>query len=101
MAKLGKCLVFYLKYQAEMYRLYWQPRETGDKPSVGGLKDKEQVLSMVKKVGDAALREAGAFLGLCAERIETHLQSICATQRIRRNVEEYWSVEWRLFPKKR
>ena len=62
MAKLGKCLVFYLKYQAEMDRLYWRPRETREEPSIEGLKDKDNVLSMIKRVGDAACREAADFV---------------------------------------
>jgi hypothetical protein len=101
MAKLGKCLVFYLKYPAEMDRLYWQPRETGKPAVTDGLKEKDNVMAMVKKVGDAACREAATFLGPCADRIQAHLDSIGIARRVRRNLEEWWSVYWRVSPKKR
>src|SRR5262245_22106096 len=100
MASLGKCLVFYFKYGAEMDRLYWQPRETAKEPSVDGVPDKERVLSMIERVGNAACREAGAFLEACAERIEPHLHTVAAARRIRRNLEQTWALEWRLSHKK-
>lgn len=100
MVKLGKCLVFYLKYPAEMNQLYWDPRETGEKPRLNGLKDSEKVMTMIESVGDAACREAAAFLETCAERIEPQLQSVGAAHRKRRNLETTWAMEWKLIPKR-
>ncbi|MBI3409334.1 MAG: hypothetical protein HY040_13400 [Planctomycetes bacterium] len=100
MAKLGRCLVFYLKYPAEMNRLYWDPRETDENPDVSGLSDAENVLPMIKRVGDAACHEAAALLDECIGRIEPQLQSIGNARRGRDNLERTWSVQWRLSPKK-
>src|SRR5438876_11799351 len=45
----------------QLQELYWRPRETREEPSIEGLKDKDNVLSMIKRVGDAACREAADF----------------------------------------
>jgi hypothetical protein len=100
MSKLGKCLVFCLKYPAEMDQLCWDPRETGEEPRVRGLKDRDKVLAMVKRVGDQANREAVAFLEVCAGRIEPHLESIATARRYGRSLEQTWQVQWQLLPKK-
>ena len=57
MANFGKCLLFYLKYPAEMDRLY----ET-DEPDVDDLPDAESLMERISIVGDTASREAAAKL---------------------------------------
>ena len=71
MAILGKCLLFYLKYPAEMERLY-EPEE----PKVEGLPDPDKLLQKIRRVGATASREAADFLELCAPRIEQHFRGI-------------------------
>jgi hypothetical protein len=56
---LGKCLLFYLKYPAEMERLY-----EAEKPNVKGLPNPDQILKKIKLVGDAASREAADLLSV-------------------------------------
>ena len=103
MANLGKSLVFYLKHAAEMERLYTPMSESDEKPKlqIDGVEDAQQVLSMVKRVGDAASREAGDFLNKCSKQIEEHLNSFGRAKRCRSKPEECWEVWWRLYPKKR
>src|SRR5690349_16708749 len=62
MATLGKCLLFYLKYPVEVDRLY-----EADEPNVEGLPNPEQVLERVRRVADAANREAAQLLEACAQ----------------------------------
>ena len=76
MAMLGRCLTFYLKYWAEMERLYADPKPSNEKPDLQELQDAERVLNMVRVVGDTACREAADFLEACAEEIELRLQAI-------------------------
>jgi hypothetical protein len=76
MASLGKCLVFHLKYPAEMKRLYWKPKESDDEPDRIGLDDPERVTKMATAVGDAACEEAADFLELCAKKIDDYLGSL-------------------------
>ena len=53
MAEVGNCLRFYLKYPAEMERLY-----DTDEPVTDGLPNPDETLGKVRRVGDAASREA-------------------------------------------
>jgi hypothetical protein len=91
---LGKCLRFHLKYMPEMQRLYWAE----EKARLDGLQDIDQVLRMVKAVGDAACEEAADFLETCAESIEEYLREFSSTQRVSRRdtVIKYWAVECRV-----
>ena len=100
MAKLGKSLVFYFKYPAEMDRLYWQPRQTGEEPNADGLKEKEEVLAMIRRVGDAACRDVATFLEACTLQIEPHLQSIGIATRCRNTLERRWEIRWGLSSKR-
>ena len=43
MAELGKCLLFYLKYPAEMERLY-----EADKPEIDGISNPDEILEKIK-----------------------------------------------------
>jgi hypothetical protein len=95
MASLGKCLLFYLKYPAEMERLF-EPEE----PKVEGLPDPDQVLEKVKLVGKAANREVADFLEACAPRVEEHFRPISTIERVRTNLESSWGLKFRLAPKK-
>src|SRR4051794_25213401 len=77
MAMLGECLVFHLKYVSEMRRLYWSPRESGEKLEVEGLEDAVQTITMVRAVGDASCREAADFVEACLDKVEEHFRSLC------------------------
>ena len=100
MAKLGNSLVFYFKYPAEMDRLYWQPRTTGEEPCADGLEKREEVLAMIRRVGDAACRDVATFLEACALQIEPHLQSIGIATRCRNTLERRWEIRWGLSSKR-
>jgi len=75
MTHLGNPLVFYLKYMAEMNRLY-QELEEGEERDLTGLRDPERVLEMARTVGDAASNQVADFLELCGKRIEDHFTSL-------------------------
>jgi hypothetical protein len=70
MTPLGKPLVFYLKYTAEMNRLY--AHDEDEEPDLSGLEDQERVREMVRVVGAAAYEQAADFLELCGKAIEQH-----------------------------
>lgn len=95
MANLDKCVLFYLKYAAEMERLY-----EADEPKVEGLLNPDQVLEKIKLVGDTAKREVAKFLETCAPGIEEHFGAISAVQRTRKNLEKTWDLEFKVAPKK-
>jgi hypothetical protein len=74
MTPLGKPLIFYLKYPAEMARLYGQPKLSGnDLPDTTGLQDAEQVLKAVRAVGDAAWLEAASLVSSCMDAVQSRL----------------------------
>jgi hypothetical protein len=77
MTALGKCLVFHLKYQPEMKRLYWEE----GKLEPDGLPDPERVLAIVRDVGDQACEDAADFLEACAERVQGHFSGFCDFRR--------------------
>jgi hypothetical protein len=92
MASVGKCLLFYLKYPAEMDRLYWE-----DEPDVAGLPDADRNLDKIRLVGDAACRDAADLLEACVPGVEQHFRSISkVVDRIRRNAEHSWDFEFRV-----
>ncbi len=94
MANLGKCLLFYLKYPAEMERL------TAKEPKVEGLPNPERVLEKINLVGAAANREAAEFLKSCVQGIEEHFKAISApVQRINNNLEKTWDLSFKVAPK--
>ena len=93
MANLGKCLLFYLKYAAEMERLY-----EAEEPKVEGLLNPDQVLEKIKLVGDTANREVAEFLETCAPRIEEHFRAISTVQRTR--IKDMWGLNFKVAPKK-
>jgi len=93
MATLGKCLLFCLKYHAEMEQLYDM-----EKPKIHGLPNAEQVLKKIQLVGDTASREAAEFLETCVPGIEQHFRAIGAIERVRRNPEVTWDLHFRVAP---
>jgi hypothetical protein len=78
MPPLGKSLVFALKYPAEMSRLYWTPKDSGNDPDLSGLDEAQakRVVNMASAVGEAACEEAADFLEVCADRIEEYLRTL-------------------------
>jgi hypothetical protein len=102
MTQLGKPLVFYLKYLAEMNRLYGDPEE-GEEPDLTGLDDAEQVQEMARTVGAAAHEQAADFLELCGKGIEDHFTglgtaAILANKRRRSKVADtlWWEAKVRV-----
>jgi hypothetical protein len=91
MANLGKCLLFYLKYPAEMERLY-----EAEEPNVEGLPDR--VLEKIKLVGDTANREVAEFLETCVPGIDEHFRAISDVQRSRNNLEKTWELRFKVAP---
>lgn len=95
MTHLGKALVFYLKYMAEMNRLYGHVDE-GDEPDLSGVRDKERVREMIAVVGAAAFEQALVFLEECGRAIEGHFLRMKATtlsnRRRKASVREYCTV---------
>lgn len=96
MTPLGKCLTFYLKYPAEMKRLYEVPYSTGEEPDVEGLQDAKQVLEKIRVVGDTACIEAASFLNACTSLVEPHLNGIGKCKQTRRNLQNTWAAMFQL-----
>src|SRR5450830_1744056 len=93
MANLGKCMLFYLKYAAEMERLY-----EAEEPKVEGLPNPDRVLEKIKLVGDTANREVAEFLETCVPGIEEHFRAISTVQRTR--IKDMWGLHFKVAPKK-
>lgn len=94
MANLGNCMLFYLKYAAEMERLY-----KAEKPKEEGLPKPDQTLEKIKLVGDTANREVAEFLKFCALGIEAHFHAISDVKRVRNNLEMNWKLDFWVGPK--
>jgi hypothetical protein len=96
MTPLGKPLVFYLKYMAEMDRL-WDAPEDGEESDLTELDDAEHVREMARTVGAVASEQAADFLELCGREIKAHFTRIGATlsserKRIHVLRDWYWWV---------
>lgn len=98
MANLDNCMLFYLKYAAEMERLY--NVEDPKDPKLKGLPDPDRVLKQIKLVSDTANREAAKFLDTCAPGIEEHFHAISDVRRMRNNLEKTWELKFKVGPKK-
>jgi hypothetical protein len=96
MANVGQCLLFYLKYPAEMDRLY----DYEDEPDTEGLDDPESTLKRITRIGDQACKEIAQLLATCAAPIETHLAAISDFRRVRSNLERDWELRYRVAPPK-
>jgi hypothetical protein len=100
MTPLGKALVFYLKYMAEMNHLC-HPEKYGDEPDLTGLNDAEQVRKMACTVGAAASGQAAEFLQLCGKGIEAHFTGLgnakLANKANRATVVQKWRWHRRVY----
>lgn len=100
MTQLGKCLVFNLKYPAEMDHLYWKPEHGDDEPDLHALADAENVRAMAHIVGAQAAEETSSFLEQCAEQIALHWMSLkigkVTGQSRRQKMAHYWEFQGRL-----
>lgn len=101
MTPLGQSLVFYLKYPTEMRRLYYQSDAAEHAHALDGLEDTQQVLDMVRGVGDAAGKEAAEFLEECARQAQ---EVIAASARLttrlssrRATMEREWFCEIKVY----
>lgn len=94
MTPLGKCLVFNLKYPAEMDHLYWKPEHGDEEPNLQGLANADNVRAMVRIVGDQAAEQVASFLEQCAEQAAEHWRSLkigkITGQSRRQKMANYW-----------
>lgn len=97
MTELGKPVVFWLKYMAEMNRLYYPESHAGE--DVAGLEDADQVKKMAGIVGDVASGQVADFLELCGKAIEKHFADLKIARpgwkRSRSYVKTHWEWESR------
>jgi len=91
MANVGKCLLFYLKYPAEMERLY-----EATERKLEELPNSDRVLEKIDLIGDAACREAADLLEICAPPIEEHFRKISIVQRTRNNLAKMWELRFQV-----
>jgi hypothetical protein len=91
MAELGNCLLFYLKYPAEMKRLY----ET-DEPAMDEFPNPDGTLEKIKRVGDAACWEAAELLKACASAIKNHFGKLVS--RRRGKPDSTWTISFWALP---
>jgi hypothetical protein len=100
MTPLGNCLVFNLKYPAEMDHLYWKRVHGDEAPDLHGLADADNVLDMARIVGDQGMEQAGSFLEQCAQQIELHWLSLkvgkITGQSRRQRMTRNWEFQGRL-----
>jgi hypothetical protein len=92
MTPLGKSLVFYLKYWAEMERLV----PAGDSGELGAIKDlpePDRVLPMVRAIGEAADRAAVEFLDACADAMVKPLRTLGDCRRLGGPVRKNWETK--------
>jgi hypothetical protein len=76
MTPLGKSLVFYLKYAAEMDALFSEPEAHKEDLTVRDLEDADRVREMARAVSAVACEEAADFLELCANQIADSFGSL-------------------------
>lgn len=76
MTSLGKSLIFYLRYPAEMYQLYERPEYEDEAPDMTDLEGAEHIREMTNTVGAAAYQQAADFLKACAMKIEDHFRAL-------------------------
>lgn len=95
MNTLGKSFMFYLRYPAEMDRLYWKPLIENVQPSLDGLADGIRVQKMAHEVGMAASQEAAELLADCGEKIEEHFTSLGCVELAKIATPTYLRKNWR------
>ena len=96
MADLGKCLLFFLKYPAEMERLY-----ESDNPKLDGLPSPVELEEKIKRVGDTASKEAADFLENCKEPIYKRFSAISSVRQKRSDMKQTWELAFRVAPRPR
>ncbi|MHB1424568.1 MAG: hypothetical protein ACYC3I_15465 [Gemmataceae bacterium] len=95
MTPLGKPLVFYLKYLAEMNRLYGDPTYYGgEEPDLTELAHAEQVREKAQSVGAAAYEQVADFLLLCGRRIEEHFTGLGVATLTNKRTRTYVVRNW-------
>src|SRR5579871_1931134 len=96
MTPLGKPLVFYLKYMAEMNRLYFSD-DYGGEPDLTSLGNPEQIREMARTVGAAACEQVADFLELCGRGIKDHFSGLkigtVSSKQKRATLKRNWSWE--------
>lgn len=95
MGELGSCLLFYLRYSAEMARLY-----EASEPNVEGLPNTDETMRRVALVGDTASRQVSELLELCAPRVEDRCRRIATIERVRNNLGDSWELKYRVLPRR-
>jgi hypothetical protein len=100
MTPLGKCLVFNLKYPAEMDHLYWKPKHGGEESDLRSLGDAGNVQAMARIVGEQAAEQLYSFLETCSELIAAHWMSlkmgkVTGLSR-RQKIDHDWAFQGRL-----
>lgn len=90
MAFLGKCLLFYLKYPTEMDRLY-----EADNSKFDGLPNPEELKEKIKRIGDAADKEAEEFLEIYTPGILARFRAISSVRR-KRNTKFNYEIQFRV-----
>jgi hypothetical protein len=91
MGDIGQCLLFWLRYPAEMERLY-----VSEEPNVEGLPNPDEILKRVEIVGDTACRQGGDLLRACVTGIEAHFSPIIAIERVRNDLSDTWELKFRV-----
>ncbi|HYV40081.1 MAG TPA: hypothetical protein VE988_30625 [Gemmataceae bacterium] len=94
MSALGRSLVFALKYTAEMERVCWTPKESGEDPDLTGLTDGKGIVRMATAVGDKACEEAAQFLELCAAKIDDYFRSLECLKIVRKSKRGTMKQKW-------
>jgi len=92
MTPLGKPLVFYLKYMAEMEGLYV---EGSEEPDLTGLDEVEHVRELACAVGDAACEKMADFLELCGKGIEEHFNGLGIATLTNKGKRAYLVRNWK------
>jgi len=95
MTPLGKPLVFYLRYMAEMNRLYGDPTYYGgEEPDLTELSDAEKVREKTRAVGAAAYEQVADFLELCGKGIEDHFTGLGIAKLEKKKSRAYVIRNW-------
>jgi hypothetical protein len=97
MNNLGKCLLFYLKYSAEVERIY-EAENDADNLDTDGFPGTD-VQEKVVKVHDAACREVAELLKECGRKVVEHFGAISAIKQSKVNPES-WRISYRVWPKR-
>ncbi|MBI5767424.1 MAG: hypothetical protein HZA93_06480 [Verrucomicrobia bacterium] len=101
MAQFGKALVFFLKYFAEMQRLYERDEDGRTIPEIDSKQNRKEVLGKVDAVGAIASDQIAALLDLCTQdwlkdlKRKTNGVAVFGPERTGAYVRRNW--EWSIF----